>query len=171
MLPGSHYELFTVSQDVTGAWQAFVHPEYYGLLMFAQAFPPGARLLPVTAPSGPVKVWATVGADGTTRVVLINQDPSAEHDVQLQLPARRRRPRWRRSAPRASPPPPGSRSAARRSAPRRAPARWPAPLPTTPLAPVGGSTRSRCRRASAAMLTSRGAERAAALVRADRAGS
>ena len=31
------------------------------MLMFAQAFPPGARLLPVTAPSGPVKVWATSG--------------------------------------------------------------------------------------------------------------
>src|SRR6202020_500659 len=80
MLPGSHYELFTVSHDPTGAWQAFVHPEYYGLLMFAQAFPPGARLLPVSAQSGPVKIWATLGADGVTRVVAINQDPGAEHD-------------------------------------------------------------------------------------------
>jgi hypothetical protein len=87
MLPGSHYELFTVSHSTTGAWQAFVHPEYYGLLMFAQAFPPGANLLPVTAPSGPVKVWATQAPDGTERVTLINQDPSAEHDVQLQLPS------------------------------------------------------------------------------------
>jgi hypothetical protein len=85
MLPGSHYELFTVSHDAAGNWQAFVHPEYYGLLMFAQAFPPGARLLPVTAPSGPVKVWATVGVDGVTRVTLINQDTTAEHDVQLTL--------------------------------------------------------------------------------------
>ena len=41
MLPGSDYELFTVSHTASGAWQAFVHPEYYGLLMFAQAFPPG----------------------------------------------------------------------------------------------------------------------------------
>ena len=48
MLPGSNYELFTVSHNSTGAWQAFVHPEYYGLLMFAQAFPPGARLLQTT---------------------------------------------------------------------------------------------------------------------------
>ena len=45
MLPGSNYELFTVSQTASGTWQAFVHPEYYGLLMFAQAFPPGAHLL------------------------------------------------------------------------------------------------------------------------------
>ena len=86
MLPGSHYELFTVSHDAAGDWQAFVHPEYYGLLMFSQAFPPGARLLPVTAPSGPVKVWATIGVDGVTRVTLINQDTTAEHDVQVTLP-------------------------------------------------------------------------------------
>ena len=32
--------------------------------MFAQAFPPGAQLLPVTPPAGHVKVWATHGADG-----------------------------------------------------------------------------------------------------------
>ncbi len=86
MLPGSHYELFTVSQTAQGAWQAFVHPEYYGLMMFAQAFPPGARLLPVTAPAGPVKVWATAAPDGTVRIVGINQDGTAEHDVQVLLP-------------------------------------------------------------------------------------
>jgi hypothetical protein len=86
MLPGSHYELFTTSQLPGGAWQAFVHPEYYGLLMFTQAFPPGAHLLPVIAPSGPVKVWATQGSDGTMRVVVINQDPISDHTVDLQVP-------------------------------------------------------------------------------------
>jgi hypothetical protein len=84
-LPGSAYEFATFSQ-FPGGWQAFVHPEYYGLMMFAQAFPPGAQLLSVTAPSGPVKVWATQAPDGTTRVVLINKDATAEHSVQLQLP-------------------------------------------------------------------------------------
>jgi hypothetical protein len=86
MLPGSHYELFTVSHGAQGAWQAFVHPEYYGLMLFAQAFPPGARLLPVTAPAGPVKVWATQGADGVVRVTAINQAATAEHDVQVLVP-------------------------------------------------------------------------------------
>jgi hypothetical protein len=86
MLPGSHYELFTVSRTAQGAWQAFVHPEYYGLMLFAQAFPPGARLLPVSAPAGPVKVWATEGPDGTVRVTGINQDATAEHDVQMLVP-------------------------------------------------------------------------------------
>jgi len=85
-LPGSAYELASLTQFPNGAWQAFVHPEYYGLMMFAQAFPPGARLLSVSAPSGPVKVWATQAADGTVRVVLINKDPTAEHSVLLQLP-------------------------------------------------------------------------------------
>ncbi|MDQ6748608.1 MAG: glycosyl hydrolase family 79 C-terminal domain-containing protein, partial [Candidatus Dormibacteraeota bacterium] len=86
MLPGSRYELFSTSQTSGGAWQAFVHPEYYGLYMFAQAFPPAARLLAVNAPSGPVKVWATQGSDGAVRVTMINQDPAGDHTIALQLP-------------------------------------------------------------------------------------
>jgi hypothetical protein len=53
--------------------------------MFAQAFPPGARLLKVASPGGQVKVWATAGADGVRRVVLINKDGAAEHDVALSI--------------------------------------------------------------------------------------
>jgi hypothetical protein len=86
MLPGSNYELFTPSQTASGTWQAFVHPEYYGLMMFAQAFPPGAHLLSVSAPSGTVKVWATQDSAGVVRATLINKDPSAEHDVSLSVP-------------------------------------------------------------------------------------
>ena len=55
-------------------------------MMFADAFPPGARLLTVSAPTGPVKVWATVGTDGRVHVVLINKDPSVAVSVHLQLP-------------------------------------------------------------------------------------
>lgn len=84
-LPGAAYEVFTFRRD-SGGWQAFVHPDYYGMLMFAQSFPPGAQLLPVHAPSGPVKVWATHGPDGRTRVTLINQD-SQPRTVELQLPS------------------------------------------------------------------------------------
>ena len=83
-LPGAAYELFTFQRGPAG-WQAFVHPDYYGLLMFARAFPPGARLLPVHIGGGPVKVWATRGADGRTRVTLINED-ARPHRVELQLP-------------------------------------------------------------------------------------
>ncbi len=84
-LPNAAYELFTFSNPAYG-WQAFVHPEYYGMLLFAQAFPPGARLLPVTVPGGPVKVWATIAPDRHTRVVLINKDPTTPVTVQLSLP-------------------------------------------------------------------------------------
>jgi hypothetical protein len=86
MLPGSNYELFTPSQTPNGSWQANVAPEYYGLTLFAQAFPPGAQLLNVKAPAGPTKVWATQAADGTIRVVVINQDTTTEHDVAVTVP-------------------------------------------------------------------------------------
>ncbi|MDQ6744539.1 MAG: glycosyl hydrolase family 79 C-terminal domain-containing protein [Actinomycetota bacterium] len=84
-LPGAPYEPFTFSHDA-GGWHALVHPSFYGALMFTRAFPPGARLLPVAAPAGPVKVWATRGADGHTRVVVINQQPDTPVVVKLQLP-------------------------------------------------------------------------------------
>lgn len=84
-LPGAAYELFTFSQS-HGTWQAFVHPEYYGMLMFAQAFPPGARLLAVTAPGGPLKLWATQGSDGHIRVVMINKDSAHGYEVHVQVP-------------------------------------------------------------------------------------
>jgi hypothetical protein len=89
MLPGSAYELFSTSQTASGGWQAFVHPEYYGLALFAQAFPPGARLLPVAGAGNgsTVKVWATQASDGTIRLTLINQDTAAQHDVAVTLPA------------------------------------------------------------------------------------
>ena len=84
-LPGARYELFTFSHD--GSWQADVHPEYYGMLMFAQAAPPGSRLLPVSGvPDGPLKVWATLAPDGTIRVVLINEDSSSAQSVLLNAP-------------------------------------------------------------------------------------
>lgn len=83
-LPGAPYEPFSFTHDA-GGWHAFVHPSYYGALLFAQAFPPGARLLPVSAPSGPVKIWATHGPDGHTRVVLINKQAATPVQVQLSL--------------------------------------------------------------------------------------
>jgi hypothetical protein len=92
-LPGARYELFSFMHPKHRRWSAFVHPEYYGMLMFGQAFPSGAQLLPVTAPAGPVKVWATTGSGAfgsgnatVTRVVIINKDIANPHEVQLQVP-------------------------------------------------------------------------------------
>ncbi len=84
-LPGAAYEPFTFTQRGS-SWSAFVHPLYYGALAFSQAFPPGARLLGVTAPAGSVKAWATQAADGHTRVVLINKSADTPVNVQLTLP-------------------------------------------------------------------------------------
>ncbi len=85
-LPAAAYNLFDF-RFARGHWQASVHPEYYGLLMFAQAFPAGARLVPVSvSPGGPLKAWATRDSHGTLRVVLINQDPVNTYRVQLQAP-------------------------------------------------------------------------------------
>ncbi len=84
-LPGAPYELFTFSQP-HGRWRAYVHPEYYGMLLFAQAFGPGAKLLPVNAPAGPVKVWATRSTSGRTRVVLINKSTTTPANVTLSVP-------------------------------------------------------------------------------------
>jgi hypothetical protein len=86
MLPGSHYELFSPSQSSPGQWQAAVHPEYYGLLMFTRGFPAGARRLKVGAPSGPVKVWATQDGAGTVRVTVINKDTANAHTVVVSVP-------------------------------------------------------------------------------------
>jgi hypothetical protein len=84
-LPTAAYELFTIRHH-RHHWWAFVHPEYYGMLMFVQAFPPGARLLPVSAsPGGPLKIWATRDTRGTVRTVLINKDPTNSYQVQLQV--------------------------------------------------------------------------------------
>jgi len=73
--PGASYEPFTVSRP-HGHWQSFVEPEYYGLMMFAQAAPPGSRLLSITLPAaGGVRAWATRATNGTVRAVLMNDTP------------------------------------------------------------------------------------------------
>jgi hypothetical protein len=84
-LPGAPYQPFSFTQSA-GRWSAFVHPLYYGLLMFAQAVPPGARLLPTAgaAPRG-VKLWATLAPDQAIRYVLINKGASSRI-VRLRTP-------------------------------------------------------------------------------------
>jgi hypothetical protein len=81
------YEPFDVSEHA-GRWSAEVRPLYYGLLMFAQAAPPGARLLPA-ADSGPatLHVWSTRSPDGQVRVVLINDSRARAVTVAVHAPA------------------------------------------------------------------------------------
>ena len=97
--PGAGYELFRITQS-DGRWRAAVAPEYYGMLMFARATPPGSRLLPVThAVGGTVGTWATRATDGTIRVVLSNEGGTARV-LAVGVPGRHRSARLTRlSAP------------------------------------------------------------------------
>ncbi|HLH64105.1 MAG TPA: glycosyl hydrolase family 79 C-terminal domain-containing protein [Solirubrobacteraceae bacterium] len=95
-LPGSAYQLFKVRR-VHGLWEAHVEPVYYGLQLFAQAAPPGSRLLAVSA--GPdragrrgmrglpatLSAWATRARDGTLRILLIDKSASRSRTVILRL--------------------------------------------------------------------------------------
>jgi hypothetical protein len=82
---GATYGLFTFRR-VKGVWTAFVKPQYYGMLMFARAAPPGSRLLRVGGTGGPLRAWATRAPDGRTRVVLINEDPLHTRSVAVKVP-------------------------------------------------------------------------------------
>lgn len=78
-------DLFTFEQS-DGRWQAAVTPEYYGLLMFADAAPAGSRLLRLQQPASPrLHAWATQGPSGVVRVVIINDGYRAEL-VRVELP-------------------------------------------------------------------------------------
>jgi len=84
--PGASSQLFTFAR-VHRRWRATVKPDYYGLVMFAQAAPPGSRLLKVSATRHTdLKVWATRAPDGTIRVVVIN-DGTSVRVIGLRAPA------------------------------------------------------------------------------------
>ncbi len=82
--PIANYGLFTFSHR-HDRWRGYVRPEYYGLLMFAQAAPAGSRLVPISGASGSIHAWATRGADTHTRVVLIN-DGRRQRTVVVRVP-------------------------------------------------------------------------------------
>jgi hypothetical protein len=82
--PTAPYQLFTFKKTQTG-WQAFVVPEYYGLLFFAQAAPPGSRLVKAASSNPAVRAWATRAADGTVRVTLINDDTASAQSLTVNV--------------------------------------------------------------------------------------
>lgn len=84
--PAVTNELFSFAQS-GGKWHAIVHPVYYGLLMFADAAPPGSRLLRVGGGDPGLKVWATRAPDGRVRVLLINKDAGRGRTIALQIAA------------------------------------------------------------------------------------
>jgi hypothetical protein len=76
-IPNVPYALF--DRIASGSW--VVRPEYYGLLTFALASPPGSQLLSVSAEHPALKVWATRTANGPTRVVVINKSVDSRRVV------------------------------------------------------------------------------------------
>jgi hypothetical protein len=76
-----------VSSDLSGSqWSSHVHPQYYGMMMFAQAAPAGAQMIRVAGASGSLHVWATRARDQTMRVTVINEDPRRARTVSIRLP-------------------------------------------------------------------------------------
>ncbi|MFZ0089107.1 MAG: glycosyl hydrolase family 79 C-terminal domain-containing protein [Solirubrobacteraceae bacterium] len=72
-VPGAINEILG-PQLARGTWQVRVHPEFYGMVMFAQAAPPGSHLLRVSSKVAPgVKVWATRTPSGAIHVIVINK--------------------------------------------------------------------------------------------------
>ena len=90
--PGTANQLFGFSH-VKGRWVATVRPEYYGLLMFAQAAPPGTKLMRVIQiATGQTRAWATIGTNGYVRVVLINDSLTRSSSVLVRTPSPAGRP-------------------------------------------------------------------------------
>ena len=86
--PGATYQQFQF-RHAGGRWHATVEPEYYGLLFFALAAPPGSQLLTVSGQAtNDLSTWATRGPDGHARVVLINDSPDTSRLVAIQAPTR-----------------------------------------------------------------------------------
>jgi hypothetical protein len=88
-LPASIYHPFVLEHGAAG-WQWVVDPVYYGMLMFAQAAPPGSRLLSISGlVPQQVRVWATRAPNGQARVVLINEGSVRGRSVRLTIPGAR----------------------------------------------------------------------------------
>jgi Glycosyl hydrolase family 79 C-terminal beta domain len=83
--PGASAQLFTFGTR-QGRWRATVEPVYYGLMMFAQAAPPGSHLLQVTGAGGGVVPWATRAPDGVDRVLLVNDNTRDGRVLDIRVP-------------------------------------------------------------------------------------
>jgi hypothetical protein len=78
----SRYAVF----DFTPAGALEVRGLYYAMVLFSGATAHQGRSLPVTLHSGwQVRAWAYLGADGATRVAIINEDPSRSSQVSVSV--------------------------------------------------------------------------------------
>ncbi len=84
-VPGGTNEI--LGPDAGGSGQTIrVHPEYYGMMMFAQAAPAASHLLKLATKTPPgVKVWAARARDGVIHVVVINKRPARSQFVRVRV--------------------------------------------------------------------------------------
>jgi hypothetical protein len=86
--PGAAYAPFAFTHT-HGRWSAAVRPLYYGMLAFADAAPPGARLVPVSVhTSANLAAWATRDRHDRPHIVLINKSLTRGTVVNLTVSAR-----------------------------------------------------------------------------------
>jgi hypothetical protein len=84
-VPGTINEVIG-PDNAGGSEHMRVHPEYYGMMMFAQAAPAGSHLLTVGTATPPgVKVWATRASDGAIHVVVINKRLAKSQFLRLRV--------------------------------------------------------------------------------------
>jgi hypothetical protein len=84
--PNAPASLFDFAQQGS-TWYGTAHPGYYGVLMFAQAAPPGSRLLDLTIAGGhQLRVWATVTPSHQLHVVLLNDNLTGSQTVTVHEP-------------------------------------------------------------------------------------
>jgi hypothetical protein len=72
-VPGEWQGLIDATHTSSG-WKVSVQPEYYGLMMFAQAAPAGSHLLHIAGtPASGIDVWAARTPSGKINVIVINR--------------------------------------------------------------------------------------------------
>jgi hypothetical protein len=83
-VPGGVQEIFGPLAGDGGSM--VVHPEFYGMMMFARAAPAGSRLFTIHAKlPAKVKLWATRAQNHSVRVTLINDNLSKPKTVHVPL--------------------------------------------------------------------------------------
>ncbi|HWD64451.1 MAG TPA: hypothetical protein VG405_04705 [Solirubrobacteraceae bacterium] len=81
-VPGEWQGLINAKHTSSG-WKVSVEPEYYGLMMFAQAAPAGSHLLHIAgSPASGIDVWAAHTPSGKINVIVVNKTRTA-HTVKL----------------------------------------------------------------------------------------
>jgi len=138
-----------------GRWVGSVQPEYYGMLMFAQAALPGSRLLPTADRGGGLRSWAVQAPDHSIRVVLINDGLKHTRWVLVRPPRPGRRAELERLEAPSAFARKGVTLGGRSFGPQTTTGRLAGPGGVSALRPSGGSYTVRVPAASAVMLTIR----------------